>query len=210
MYKVKEIFRSIQGEGFNTGKESVFIRFSGCNFWNGRVEDRFEAKCNFCDTDFVGVNGKNGGNYSLKELIEVVERVWDLSFSLKKKNVILTGGEPLLQVDKKLLDFLKKKNFTVAVETNGSIKTDLDFDWICVSPKDPDHWNQKKGHELKIIYPQDKFNLKEIVNLDFKYFFLQPKDDSLMKLNLNKTIDYCNLNRKWIPSFQFHKAIGIQ
>ncbi len=109
-----------------------------------------------------------------------------------------------------MLDFLKKNNFTVAVETNGSIKTDLDFDWICVSPKDPDHWNQKKGDELKIIYPQDKFNLKEIINLDFKYFFLQPKDDSLMKLNLNKTIDYCRLNKKWTPSFQFHKAIGIQ
>ena len=132
-------------------------------------------------------------------------------FFTKKKNVILTGGEPLLQVDKKLLDFLKKKNFTVAVETNGSIKTDLDFDWICVQPKRSKCTGiKKKGHELKIIYPQDKFNLKEIVNLDFKYFFLQPKDDSLMKLNLNKTIDYCNLNKKWIPSFQFHKAIGIQ
>mgnify|MGYP001157012779 FL=1 len=210
MYKIKEIFRSIQGEGYNTGRESVFIRFSGCNFWNGRSEDRLRAKCNFCDTDFIGVDGKNGGNYNLNDLIEVVERVWKLSFSLKKKNVILTGGEPLLQVDKKLVDNLKKKKFTVALETNGSIKTRLDFDWICVSPKDPDNWNQKKGDELKVIFPQDKFNLKEIINLDFKYFFLQPKDNSLQKLNLNKTIDYCKLNRKWIPSFQFHKAFGIQ
>ena len=125
MYKVKEIFRSIQGEGFNTGKESVFIRFSGCNFWNGRVEDRLEAKCNFCDTDFVGVNGKNGGNYNLKELIEVVERVWDLSFSLKKKNVILTGGEPLLQVDKKLVDFLKKRILQLLLKQMDQLKQTL-------------------------------------------------------------------------------------
>ncbi len=210
MYKIKEIFRSIQGEGYNTGIESVFIRFTGCNFWNGRADDRVGAICDFCDTDFIGIDGENGGEYNLHDLVETVEKVWKSSFSIQKKNVILTGGEPLLQVDEDLVNLLKKRKYEVALETNGSILTKLNFDWVCVSPKDPYHWHQKEGDELKIIFPQNKFNLKELLKLNFKHFFLQPKDDRFMKLNFNKTIDYCSHNRKWIPSLQLHKSFGIK
>ena len=210
MYKIKEIFRSIQGEGFNTGRESVFVRFSGCNLWNGKVKDRHKAICNFCDTDFVGTNGKNGGVYNLKDLVNTIDRVWRSHFSLKQKFIVLTGGEPLLQVDKKLVKISQKNNFHVALETNGSIQTNIVFDWVCVSPKSPNHWNLKKGDELKVIYPQDKFDLKKLVRLDFKYFFLQPKYDRFLKINLNKTIAYCRLNKRWSPSFQVHKIIGVQ
>ena len=209
MYKVKEIFRSIQGEGYNTCKEAVFVRFSGCNFWNGNKSDRKNAICNFCDTDFIGVNGKNGGTYKLKELVEKIENVWKYSFTLQRKFVILTGGEPLLQVDRDLVSMLKKNNFFVAIETNGSIDSNINFDWICVSPKDPNNWLLKKGDELKIIYPQNVFNLEELLCMDFKYFFLQPKYNNLNRLNLKKTIEYCKLNRKWFPCFQLHKTMGV-
>jgi len=210
MYKVKEIFRSIQGEGFNTGRESVFVRFTGCNLWNGIKHDRKDAICDFCDTDFVGTNGKNGGTFSAEQLVNEVDRVWKLSFSLKQKNVILTGGEPLLQVDQKLVEILKAKNFHISLETNGTIKPNLNFDWVCVSPKDPKNWVLKNGDELKIIYPQNKFILKDLLELDFRYFFLQPKEDKFNKLNLNKTMQYCALNKRWSLSLQFHKMIGVQ
>ncbi len=210
MYRVKEIFRSIQGEGFNAGKESVFIRFSGCNLWNGRKIDREKSVCNFCDTDFVGINGKNGGVYEIESLIETVDRVWKSSFTLERKNVILTGGEPLLQVDDKLVNYLKRRKYNVAVETNGTISSNIDFDWVCVSPKTPDNWLLKEGDELKIIYPQNKFNLHTLLKLKFKHFFLQPKDDNLSRINLKKTIEYCMLNKKWLLSLQLHKAIGVE
>ena len=124
MYKVKEIFKSIQGEGYNSGKDSVFVRFSGCNLWNGKIKDKEKAVCNFCDTDFVGTNGKNGGVYRLKELVEIIDKVWDSSFSIEKKFVVLTGGEPLLQVDEKLVRTLKDFKYNVALETNGTINND--------------------------------------------------------------------------------------
>lgn len=210
MYKVKEIFRSIQGEGFNTGRESVFVRFTGCNLWNGIKYKREKAICNFCDTDFLGTNGKNGGTYNAEQLVNEIERVWKLSFSLKQKNVILTGGEPLLQVDKKLVAILKEKKFHISVETNGTIKSHLNFDWVCVSPKDPKNWALKNGDELKIIYPQNKFILKDLLTLNFRYFFLQPKEDKFVKVNLNKTLQYCALNKNWSLSLQLHKIIGVQ
>ena len=210
MYKVKEIFRSIQGEGFNTGRESVFVRFTGCNLWNGIKHNREKAICNFCDTDFLGTNGKNGGTYNVEDLVDEIDRVWKISFSLKQKNVILTGGEPLLQVDKQLVETLKAKNFHISVETNGTIKSNLNFDWVCVSPKDPKNWVLKNGDELKIIYPQNKFILKDLLSLDFRYFFLQPKEDKFVKLNLNKTLQYCALNKNWSVSLQLHKIIGVQ
>ena len=184
--------------------------FGASSLHIGIINIQLGAVCDFCDTDFVGVDGKNGGEYNLYNLVEMVERVWKSSFSIQKKNVILTGGEPLLQVDKDLVNLLKNRKYEVAVETNGSISTKLDFDWICVSPKDPYNWRQKAGDELKIIFPQNKFNLKELEKLNFKYFFLQPKDDKFTKLNLNKTVDFCKLNRKWIPSLQLHKSFGIK
>ena len=210
MYKVKEIFKSIQGEGYNSGKDSVFVRFAGCNLWNGKIEDKEKAVCNFCDTDFVGTNGKNGGVYRLKELVEIIDKVWDSSFSIEKKFVVLTGGEPLLQVDEKLVRTLKDFKYNVALETNGTINTMIDFDWICVSPKDPKNWKLKRGDELKVVYPQNKFNLKRLLKLNFKHFFLQPKDDKFTRLNLDKTLNYCKYNKKWFPSFQLHKIKGME
>ena len=209
MYKIKEIFKSIQGEGFFTGKDALFLRFSGCNLWNGVSKDKKKSICNFCDTDFKGLDGPNGGKYSLDDLILVIERIWYSKFTVGEKFIVLTGGEPLLQVDKKLLQSLKKKNFFIALETNGTINTNLKFDWICVSPKENAYWNLKTGDELKIVYPQYKFDLNKALKLRFKYFFLQPKEDIIKQINIQKTINYCRSHKPWFPSFQIHKALGV-
>ena len=209
MYKIKEIFNSIQGEGFNTGKKSVFVRFSGCNLWNGNFETKKNSICNFCDTDFKGTNGKNGGKYKLEDLIKKVVKVWEASFSFTERFVILTGGEPLLQVDQNLLNALKEKKFKIAIETNGTIDTKLKFDWVCVSPKENAIWKLKKGDELKIVFPQNKFDLKNITKLDFKYFFLQPMRNEKSQINIIKTIQYCKTHKPWFPSFQIHKSLGV-
>ena len=209
MYKVKEIFKSIQGEGFYSGREAVFLRFSGCNLWSGLSKDKKNAKCSFCDTDFRGVDGKNGGIYNLKDLVKTIEDVWKSKFSLKKKFLVLTGGEPLLQVDSKLLKELKKRKYLVSLETNGTISTNLKFDWICVSPKENSLWKLRCGDELKIVYPQNKFDLKMLLNFDFKYFFLQPMHNEIIQINVIKTIQYCKSHKPWFPSFQLHKSLGV-
>ena len=209
MYKVKEIFKSIQGEGFYSGKTAVFVRFSGCNLWSGKNSDKKKAICKFCDTDFFGTNGKNGGTYSLDKLIKQINNVWNYNHSSQKKFVVLTGGEPLLQINHSLLKKLHNENFFVSVETNGTIKTNLNFDWITVSPKEDAKWRQRSGNELKLVYPQTKFNLKKIVKLDFNYFFLQPKNDFNTRINIYKTLNYCKAHKPWFPSFQIHKSLGL-
>jgi 7-carboxy-7-deazaguanine synthase (Cx14CxxC type) len=209
MYKVKEIFKSIQGEGFYSGMTAVFVRFSGCNLWSGKNSDKKKAICKFCDTDFFGINGKNGGIYSLDKLIKQINNVWNYNHSSQKKFVVLTGGEPLLQINHSLLKKLHNKNFFVSVETNGTIKTNLNFDWITVSPKEDAKWRQRSGNELKLVYPQTKFDLKKIVKLDFNYFFLQPKDDFNTRINIYKTLNYCKAHKPWFPSFQIHKSLGL-
>ena len=209
MYRVKEIFQSIQGEGFFSGKKAIFVRFSGCNLWNGEKKDRFKAICKFCDTDFLGVNGINGGVYNLRDLISKVLVMWNSVFSLEKKFIVLTGGEPLLQVDLALIKELKKKNFFIAIETNGTIDTRLKFDWLTVSPKENSKWILKKGDELKIVYPQTKLDLRNALKLNFQYFFLQPKNDQNFRINFVKTINYCKSHRPWFPSLQLHKSLGI-
>ena len=209
MYRVKEIFQSIQGEGFFSGKKAIFLRFSGCNLWNGKEKDRFKAICKFCDTDFLGVNGPNGGVYNLRDLISKVLMMWNSAFSLEKKFIVLTGGEPLLQVDLALIKELKKKNFFIAIETNGTINTRLKFDWVTVSPKENSKWILKKGDELKIVYPQTKLDLRNALKLNFQYFFLQPKNDQNFRINFVKTINYCKSHRPWFPSLQLHKSLGI-
>ena len=209
MYRVKEIFKSIQGEGFFSGKKAIFLRFSGCNLWNGKEKDRFKAICKFCDTDFLGVNGPNGGVYNLRDLISKVLMTWNSVFSLEKKFIVLTGGEPLLQVDLALIKELKKKNFFIAIETNGTIDTRLKFDWLTVSPKENSKWILKKGDELKIVYPQTKLDLRTALTLNFQYFFLQPKNDRNFRINFVKTINYCKSHRPWFPSLQLHKSLGI-
>ena len=209
IYNIKEIFLTLQGEGFNTGRKAVFCRFSGCNLWNGLEKSRKKAKCSFCDTDFVGTNGKNGGRYELKYLVDKIIKIWDSSLTCEKKFIVLTGGEPLLQVDWKLLKELKKNNFFISLETNGTILTKLNFDWVTVSPKEKSDWKLRKGNELKLVYPQYGFDLKKIQKLDFEYFFLQPKDKETNRLNIIKTINYCKSHKPWFPSFQIHKSLGI-
>ncbi len=203
MYKVKEIFKSIQGEGYYSGKTAVFVRFSGCNLWSGKNSDKKKAICKFCDTDFFGTNGKNGGTYSLDKLIKQIKNVWNYNHSSQKKFVVLTGGEPLLQINHSLLKKLHNENFFVSVETNGTIKTNLNFDWITVSPKEDAKWRQRSGNELKLVYPQTKFNLKKIVKLDFNYFFLQPKNDFNTRINIYKTLNYCKAHKPCFLVFKF-------
>ena len=209
MFKIKEIFKSIQGEGFHSGAKAVFLRFTGCNLWNGKTEYKKKALCNFCDTDFVGTDGNNGGIYEEKKLIERVEKVWNQSFSNDRKFIVLTGGEPMLQVTESLVNKLKRLGYYVSIETNGSINSKIKFDWVCVSPKVNSMWNLKTGDELKVVYPQSHFNLIQIKRLKFKYFFLQPMDGGKKQINTWNTINYCKSHKPWFPSFQLHKVLNI-
>ena len=207
-YNVKEIFYSIQGEGFHTGRPSIFCRFSGCNLWNGLERDRKIAKCNFCDTDFVGTNGV-GGNKFLNEddLAKEIISYWPNS---SKPFVILTGGEPMLQVDKKLIHALKSYKCHLAIETNGTIKVPNEIDWICVSPKAGSTLVQVYGDELKLVYPQKNITPEEYENYSFKNFSLQPMDGELKLHNTNLAIEYCKNNPNWKISLQTHKIIGVR
>ena len=174
-YSVKEIYLTIQGEGFHTGKHAVFCRFSGCNLWTGLEKDRKKAICNFCDTDFVGTDGINGSKYpNAEQLANEIDKVWDKD--INEKFVVFTGGEPLLQLDKPLVNLLHKNKFKVAIETNGTILPPENIDWICVSPKQGADFNLKYGNELKLVYPQKGLEPKNFKHLDFDHFFLQPMD----------------------------------
>ena len=209
MFFIKEIFKSIQGEGFFSGKSAVFLRFTGCNLWNGLVEDRENAQCQFCDTDFLGTNGQNGGYYSLNDLLNKIDKIWNQKKLTNNKFIVLTGGEPMLQVNKKLVESLKKRGYFVSVETNGTIQFDIDFDWVCVSPKQRTKWKVISGDELKVIFPQQAFDLNMLKKLNFKYFFLQPMDNNKKQINIWNTINYCKSHKPWFPSFQLHKSLNI-
>ena len=210
MYSVKEIYYTFQGEGAYSGRPSIFCRFSGCNLWSGREKDRKKAKCNFCDTDFLGTNGINGGKFfSEKELGKKIISLWKNKDNKNKPYVVFTGGEPLLQLDKKLINFLKLSNFEIGIETNGTIDLPCEVDWVCVSPKHENDFVLKKGDELKLIFPQKKINPKSLENLNFKHFFLQPMDGPNLKNNIKKTYDFCNKNKKWNVSLQIHKIVDM-
>lgn len=209
MYYIKEIFKSIQGEGYNVGKPAVFIRFSGCNLWNGRVNEKKNAICKFCDTDFLGLNGVNGGKYDISQLVKKVNLIWENSLSFSEKFVVLTGGEPMLQVNKTLIQKLKESGFRVAIETNGTFEINFHIDWICVSPKENSLFKLKSGDELKVIFPQPKLDLNYLKKLNFKFFFLQPMDGSKKQINTWNVINYCSSHKPWFPSIQLHKTIGI-
>lgn len=209
MFFIKEIFKSIQGEGFFSGKSAVFVRFTGCNLWNGLVKDRENALCQFCDTDFLGTNGQNGGYYSLNDLLNKIDKIWNQKKLINNKFIVLTGGEPMLQVNKKLVESLKKRGYFVSVETNGTIQFDIDFDWVCVSPKQRTKWKVISGDELKVIFPQQAFDLNMLKKLNFKYFFLQPMDNNKKQINIWNTINYCKSHKPWFPSFQLHKSLNI-
>ena len=207
-YSVKEIFYTVQGEGFHTGRASVFCRFSGCNLWSGKKEDKKTAKCSFCDTDFIGTNGEGGGKFiGPAKLAQAIISYWS---SDTRPYVVLTGGEPMLQVDNYLISALKKYDCEIAIETNGTIKVPREIDWICVSPKAGNKIIQTSGDELKLVYPQIGVKPSSFEKYAFKNFSLQPMDGELKVHNTNLTLEYCMKNPTWRVSIQTHKVIGIR
>jgi 7-carboxy-7-deazaguanine synthase (Cx14CxxC type) len=226
-YTVKEIFYTLQGEGAQAGRAAVFCRFSGCNLWSGREEDRSRAVCKFCDTDFVGT-GPDGGRFKTpEELADAVDRCWSGGVgrtefeegaasdrvsgdSDARKYVVCTGGEPLLQLDEKLIDALHTHGFEVAVETNGTRPAPPSIDWICVSPKAGAPFVQTAGSELKLVYPQAEAPPENFERLDFRHFFLQPMDGPDVARNTELAIDYCLRHPRWRLSIQTHKLVGIR
>jgi 7-carboxy-7-deazaguanine synthase (Cx14CxxC type) len=208
-YAVKEIFCSLQGEGRHAGRPAVFCRFAGCNLWSGRESDRETAACNFCDTDFVGTDGEGGGRFTdASALAAAVEAMWQ--GGADERYVVLTGGEPLLQVDDALLAALHGRGFEIALETNGSIAAPADIDWITVSPKGAVPLAQRRGHELKLVFPQAGLDPAHFQALDFGHFFLQPLDGPRRDENTAAAIDYCLRHPTWRLSLQTHKFMGIR
>ncbi|MFZ5732999.1 MAG: 7-carboxy-7-deazaguanine synthase [Pseudomonadota bacterium] len=208
-YAVKEIFLTLQGEGAHAGRASVFCRFSGCNLWTGREEDRASATCQFCDTDFVGMDGTLGGRYATASgLAETIAAQWTGSDS--ERYVVLTGGEPLLQVDKELVGALHARGFTIAIETNGTVEPPPGLDWICVSPKAGSELILRKGHELKLVYPQPGAMPEAFAGLAFERFSLQPMDGPDVVKNTEAAIAYCLKHPQWRLSVQTHKTLGIR
>lgn len=209
-YKVKEVFLTLQGEGAHTGRVAVFCRFSGCNYWSGKEHDRQSALCRFCDTDFVGTNGTGGGFYSTApELALKIESLWPAAEG-GKRFVVCTGGEPLLQLDSKLIESLHSAQFEIAIETNGSIKVPHGVDWVCVSPKIRGKLAVLSGQELKLVYPQLDCDPEDYRKLDFQHFFLQPMDGAYVKENTVAAVQYCLANPGWRLSTQTHKLLGIR
>ena len=207
-YRIKEIFFTQQGEGKNTGKDFIFVRFSGCNLWSGKEKNRTSAVCSFCDTDFYGTDGINGGKYLAKELIDKIKSLWISADS--QIRVVLTGGEPLLQVDKPLIDALKNEDIYIAVETNGTLEAPDGIDWICMSPKANTEIKLKKGSEVKVVYPQKNLNPDDFNVLDFKNFYIQPMDSQSYEDNVSQAVKYCMRNPNWKLSLQTHKILGIR
>ncbi len=208
-YTVKEIYFTLQGEGMQTGRPAIFCRFSGCNLWTGREQDRDKAICQFCDTDFVGTDGENGGKYSSLDLAKKIGSLWP-DMAKGTPYVVCTGGEPLLQLDREAIDAIHAQGITIAVETNGTIKADEHIDWICMSPKANTELQQTSGHELKLVYPQSKMDPRDFEKMNFSYFFLQPMDGRDVEANTQKAIAYCLQNPKWRLSLQTHKFSGIK
>jgi 7-carboxy-7-deazaguanine synthase len=210
MYSVKEIFYTLQGEGANSGRPAVFCRFAGCNLWTGREEDRAEAVCRFCDTDFVGVDGPGGGKFpSAQSLAAAVSKAWPSEAGDATRFVVCTGGEPLLQLDPELLDALHDAGFEIAVETNGTIAPPEGIDWLCVSPKAEASLVVRRGQELKLVYPQSGVDPEAFADLEFRHFFLQPMDGPDRDGNTAAALHYCLNHPRWRLSLQTHKLLGI-
>ena len=208
-YAVKEIFKTLQCEGAQMGRAAVFCRFSGCNLWSGREADRVTSVCTFCDNDFVGMDGTGGGRYpDADALADAIAAEWRGSGA--NRYVVLTGGEPLLQVDDKLVAALHARNFEIGVETNGTQVAPAGIDWICVSPKADAKLLLQSGHELKLVYPQQSALPDRFEHLAFDHFFLQPMDSPTAAANLEAAITYCIDNPRWRLSLQSHKMIGIR
>ncbi len=212
MYSVKEAFYTMQGEGAQAGRVAVFMRFAGCNLWTGREEDRYKAVCQFCDTDFVGTDGENGGKFKEpQDVAQMILRLWDEGHKngVGYPLVVITGGEPLLQLDKALIDAIHDVRIEIAVESNGTIEAPEGIDWLCISPKANAPLKQLKGDELKLVFPQDLNEPDDFIDLEFDHFFLQPKDEAGTDY-VPETIRYCLDNPAWRLSLQTHKIVGIK
>lgn len=208
-YSVKELFFTLQGEGARAGRAAVFLRFSGCNLWNGREEDRPSAICQFCDTDFVGTDGDGGGKFAdAPALARAVAALWGERDGARY--VVCTGGEPMLQLDEALLDALHALGFEVAVETNGTLPPPPGIDWICVSPKAYARLVVTRGSELKLVFPQERGEPERYEHLEFEHFFLQPMDSPALAEHTRQAVAYCLAHPRWRLSLQTHKLLGIR
>ncbi len=206
-YTIKEIYYTLQGEGAQTGRPAVFLRFAGCNLWTGREADRTSAICQFCDTDFIGMDGENGGRYTAEILAEKVNALWPSGFP--GKYVVCTGGEPALQIDAPLINALHAQGFEIAIETNGTIALPEGIDWVCMSPKANTEIIVRKGNELKLIVQQQGLAPEDVADWHFDHFFLQPMDGPDVQKHTAWAIQYCLEHPKWKLSVQTHKLIGI-
>lgn len=207
-FVVKEIFKTLQGEGAQAGRAAVFCRFTGCNLWSGREEDRSTAVCRFCDTDFVGSDGPGGGRFpTAVSLADAIAQAWGKDCD--GRFVVFTGGEPLLQLDRELIDAVRSRGFFTAIETNGTLEAPAVLDWICVSPKAGTNIRQTAGQELKLVFPQAGVSPEQFERLDFQNFFLQPMDGPEVARNTKLAIQYCLAHPKWRISLQTHKLMGI-
>jgi 7-carboxy-7-deazaguanine synthase (Cx14CxxC type) len=207
-YSVKEIFLTLQGEGVQAGSRAVFLRFSGCNLWSGQEQDRASAQCRFCDTDFVGTDGPGGGKFrSAAELADTVAATWGSIRELRL--VVVTGGEPMLQLDQALIHALHDRGFRVAVETNGTIEAPPAIDWICVSPKAGTDVVQRRGNELKLVWPQEDIDLAEVESWDFEHFLVQPMDCVERQAAIDAAVQLVMERPRWRLTLQGHKTIGL-
>lgn len=209
MYSIKEIFYSLQGEGAHSGRPAIFCRFAGCNLWSGREQDRDSAVCDFCDTDFIGTDGSNGGKFSDAEsLVTFLTSLWPQD--MKHRYVIFTGGEPALQLDDALIEACHAANFEIAIETNGTKPLPEGIDWVCVSPKADAELVITSGDELKLVYPQRLAMPERFESLAFQHFYLQPMDGPLREIHTRDTVQYCMDHPRWKLSLQTHKLLGIE
>ena len=207
-YAVKEIFLTLQGEGMQAGRRAVFLRFAGCNLWSGREADRATAICRFCDTDFVGTDGEGGGKFiAAADLAEAAATVWDGDDA--ERLIVVTGGEPLLQLDSALIDALHHQGFQIAVESNGTIAAPIGIDWLCISPKAGSETLQRSGDELKLVWPQEGSDWQAMEHWDFSHFLIQPMDGPDIEGNRKASVDFVIANPRWRLSLQTHKWLGI-
>lgn len=207
-YLVKEIFHTLQGEGYNSGTAAVFCRFTGCNLWTGREQHRSSAACQFCDTDFVGTDGPGGGRYSTADdLVDAIDLAW--APTTHRRFVVCTGGEPLLQVDAPAIHALRERAYRVAIETNGTVAVPPHVDWTCVSPKAGTTLVATRGDELKLVFPQPGLPPESLSHLQFDHFFLSPMDGPHRDRHTAMAVDYCKANPQWRLTIQAHKYIGI-
>ncbi|NNE57630.1 MAG: 7-carboxy-7-deazaguanine synthase [Hellea sp.] len=207
-YSVKEIYLTVQGEGGQTGLPAVFLRFAGCNLWSGLERDRANAVCKFCDTQFVGTDGPGGGKFKTAlELVAACEKYWPGAEG--QRWVVLTGGEPLLQLDDQLIEAFHEADFKIAVESNGTLAAPNGIDWLCISPKADAPLVQIRGHELKLVFPQAENSPEDFTHLDFERFSLQPLDDENLRDNMQAALNYCLKHPQWRLSVQTHKWLGV-